>query len=78
MSARNQTYFPYSFKSFVYSNCEVFVKMSVLILLFVFLSITVHCQGIRETRTSETASLSYGNDYYESLFTVDIPYKYKG
>ena len=38
--------------------------------MFAFLSITGHCQRVRETRTSETASLSYGNDYYESVFTV--------
>ncbi|KAK8807512.1 hypothetical protein WA171_000468 [Blastocystis sp. BT1] len=43
--------------------------MSLLIILFAFLSITGHCQRVRETRTSETASLSYGNDYYESVFT---------
>lgn len=70
MSARNQPHFQSSFGTFVHSHREVFLKMSLLIILFAFLSITGHCQRVRETRTSETASLSYGNDYYESVFTV--------
>ena len=70
MSARKQPLFRFSFIAFVRSHSEVFLKMSLLIILLAIISMIGHCQRVREMPTSETASLSYGNDYYESVFTV--------